>query len=153
MISNRLKTILLGVVSKCQSAFIPGRLITDNTLVTYKLFRYIHGLGGSGGAMALKLDMSKAFDRVEWLFLEKIMLKLDFPGIIIDLVMKCIPSSLISHAVGSKSLLGLHICLKALIILTYYSRMVPFFSVKPLGSKLELSNTSLTYMKDPRARK
>jgi len=63
-----------GVISEGQSAFIPGHLITDNILVAYELFHYMHGLGGFG--MALKLDMSKAFDKVEWLFLENIMLKL-----------------------------------------------------------------------------
>ena len=42
--------------------------------------------------MALKLDMSKAYERMEWVFLEKIMLKMGFYQKWVDLVSACIKS-------------------------------------------------------------
>ena len=42
--------------------------------------------------MALKLDMSKAYDRVEWIFLERMLSRLGFHGDFIDLLMACVSS-------------------------------------------------------------
>ena len=45
---------------------------------------------GNTGFMALKLDMSKAYDRVEWLFLKKIILRMRFQESWVALIMECI---------------------------------------------------------------
>lgn len=42
--------------------------------------------------MAMKLDMSKAYDRVEWAFIQGMLVKLGFNSSFVDLVMKCISS-------------------------------------------------------------
>ena len=78
-IANRLKKILPSIISDTQSAFVHGRLITDNVLVAFETMYHISQKKGGGvGEMALKLDMSKAYDRVEWMCLDKIMEKLGF---------------------------------------------------------------------------
>ncbi|XP_074265507.1 uncharacterized protein LOC141587943 [Silene latifolia] len=65
VLANRLKVFLGDIVSENQSSFTPGRLITDNVLVAFEMFHYMKNSRGGGGHMALKLDMSKAYDRVE----------------------------------------------------------------------------------------
>ncbi|XP_031097121.1 uncharacterized protein LOC116001379 [Ipomoea triloba] len=67
MLANRMKHLLSGIISESQSAFIPGRLITDNILVAAEVGHFLNrkqcGVVGWG---ALKLDMAKAYDRMEW---------------------------------------------------------------------------------------
>ncbi|XP_062005742.1 uncharacterized protein LOC133722901 [Rosa rugosa] len=71
VIANRLKGILSQIISPFQSAFIPGHLISDNTLIANEVSHFIHNnRSSSDGVMSLKLDMSKAYDRMEWVFLE-----------------------------------------------------------------------------------
>ena len=65
-IASRLKKILPELVSESQSAFMSDRLITDNILVAIKTLHHLKNKrNGKMGFMALKLDMSKAYDRVE----------------------------------------------------------------------------------------
>lgn len=76
---NRMSTMLGHCINETQGAFIPGRLISDNMLIAYEV---LHSLKmkkrGKKGHFALKLDMSKAYDRVEWDFLVGMMKHLGF---------------------------------------------------------------------------
>ena len=93
ILANPLKAILPYIISENQSAFTADRLITDNVLVAYEIMHFLkHKRGGNDSFMAVKLDMSKAFDRVEWIFVEKVMRKMGFDENWINLVMKCISS-------------------------------------------------------------
>ncbi|KAL0395138.1 UNVERIFIED_CONTAM: putative mitochondrial protein [Sesamum latifolium] len=93
ILANRLKPILPNVISESQSAFITGRLITDNVLVAYELNHYLaHKTWGLKGHAALKLDLSKAYDRVEWIFLERVLVQLGFHSHFISLIHLCVSS-------------------------------------------------------------
>ncbi|WOG89983.1 hypothetical protein DCAR_0209224 [Daucus carota subsp. sativus] len=91
VMANRLKEVLNVVVSDTQSAFIPGRLISDNIMISYEIMHYLKRKKvGKDGFMALKLDMSKAYDRIEWSFLKSILLKMGFSKWWVHLVLQCV---------------------------------------------------------------
>ena len=83
--------ILLEIISPSQSDFVPSWLISDNILVAYELTHYMKNKRvGKSGCAALKLDMSKAYDRVEWEFLRRMTEKMGFCKQWVDLIMNCV---------------------------------------------------------------
>ena len=73
--ANRLKQLLPKTISRSQGAFFSGRSITDNIFISFEVLHYLNRkTQGKHGFAALKVDMSKAYDRVEWDFLKRIIL-------------------------------------------------------------------------------
>ena len=103
VLANRLKQVLPYIVSPTQSAFVLGRLIIDNVLVAYETLHTMHARKkGKKWTLALKLDVSKAYDRVEWQFLQGIMEKMGFPTLWIERVMSCVTTPTFSILVNGK---------------------------------------------------
>ena len=76
-----------------------GRLITDNVIVAFETMHHIsQKKGGKIGEMTFKLEMSKAYDRVEWTCLDKIMEKLGFVEYWRRLIMRCVTT--VSYAIN-----------------------------------------------------
>jgi hypothetical protein len=88
---NRLRPLLDDIISPNQSAFVPGRLITDNALVAFECFHYIQQEKDPEKSFcAYKLDLSKAYDRVDWRFLEQMMIKMGFDHRWVKWIMTCV---------------------------------------------------------------
>lgn len=65
ILANRLKVILLKTISPLQGAFLPGKDIYDNILVAHEILSSFVKRKNKQGYMAIKLDMEKAYDRLE----------------------------------------------------------------------------------------
>ncbi|XP_074336615.1 uncharacterized protein LOC141673774 [Apium graveolens] len=91
VLANRLKICLPSLISDKQSAFVQGRLLTDNALIAFELNHYIRRkTQGGNGVVGFKIDISKAYDRLEWKYLEGMLKKFGFGGMWIDRVMQCV---------------------------------------------------------------
>lgn len=76
---NRLQPFIGGIISDEQSAFIPGRPIQDNIIVAHEVFHFLkRKKKRSKASVAIKLDLNKAYDRVCWDFMLKVLEKLGF---------------------------------------------------------------------------
>ena len=117
VLTNKLKIILPRIIAPTQSAFIPRRLISDKYLVATEVAHYMHERSsGSNGLMELKLDISKAYDHVEWRFLEAMMSHMGFSNKWISMIMLCVITVTYSFKRGSPYLFVICAeCLSALL--------------------------------------
>jgi hypothetical protein len=65
LLANSLKPLLDKVISPFQTAFIPGRLIQDNSILAHEMLHTFKQKRGRASLMAINIDMEKAFDKME----------------------------------------------------------------------------------------
>lgn len=88
VLAIRLSRVLDSVIGVYQGAFIQGRHIYDNLIVAHEILDTLKRKRvGKYGSMILKLDMSKAFNRVEWGFLCSLMQHMEFLMEFINLIL------------------------------------------------------------------
>lgn len=93
-----MKSILPFIVSENQSTFVPDWQITDNVLIASEILNFLHHkTKGKKDFMSIKLDMSQAYDRVEWSFLVVVMRRMGFTEKWVSLMKMCI--STVSYSV------------------------------------------------------
>ncbi|XP_074346333.1 secreted RxLR effector protein 78-like [Apium graveolens] len=80
---------LTDLVDNFQNAFIPGRRISDNILLTQELLKNYHRPVGAP-RYAIKVDIKKAYDSVSWEFLIDALRLFRFPDKFIGWVCECI---------------------------------------------------------------
>ena len=63
-IANRLKPLLSSLISKEQSGYVEGRQILDGIIISHEIIHLLKTTKKFG--MLIKLDLSKAFDKLNW---------------------------------------------------------------------------------------
>ncbi|GAA0171395.1 hypothetical protein LIER_41148 [Lithospermum erythrorhizon] len=102
LLAARLSIILPKLISPFQAGFVQGRLIQDNILLAQELMHHIDK-GSKEGNVILNLDMAKAFDRLSWFFLQKVLAKFGFSEAWIDRVLACLENNWFSLILNGKA--------------------------------------------------
>ncbi|GJR59309.1 hypothetical protein Tco_1501471 [Tanacetum coccineum] len=99
IIANRIKESLKSLVSPNQSAFVPGRSISDNILLTQELMHNYH-LDRGPPRCAFKVDIQKAYDTVDWSFLKEVLLGFGFHVRLVGWIMECVTTTSFSISIN-----------------------------------------------------
>ena len=100
----RIRPLLNNLMSPVQAAFIPGRRGVDNVIIAQELLYTIDRMKGREGYIAVKVDLEKAYDRLEWSFVYNVLQAFHFPINIINLIMSCISNTSLSVLVNGSTL-------------------------------------------------
>ncbi|XP_060968612.1 uncharacterized protein LOC115704452 [Cannabis sativa] len=92
IVTDRLKVVIDRLVSPYQSAFIPGRWIAECSIMAQEVLHSFKRKKGKQGVMATKTDMSKAYDRLEWSFLFRVLKANGFSDQVCSIIMGCVTS-------------------------------------------------------------
>ncbi|XP_048496313.1 uncharacterized protein LOC125495593 [Beta vulgaris subsp. vulgaris] len=90
LICSRLSSILPGLISPNQGAFITGRSIMSNILLCQDLVKRFNKRQNLERGIMMKIDLRKAYDSVEWQFIEELLQALHFPPHFMRCIMSCI---------------------------------------------------------------
>lgn len=95
---QRLKNLLPDLISFNQGAFVQGRKAIDNVVIAQELIAsFKRKKKSKRGWMMIKIDLEKAYDKLNWDFIRSTLQAFNFPRDWIDLMMDCISS--VSHTI------------------------------------------------------
>lgn len=93
IISNRIKPLLHKIIFPFRSTFLSSRQISDNIIVAHEIIRSFKKMKAKSGGLGIKMDMSKAFDKVNQNFFLKALKSVGFTREVCDLIEQCISTT------------------------------------------------------------
>lgn len=78
------------LISPYQNAFVPKRQISDNIALAHELLRTMKSKKAKSYFMAIKIDLEKAYDKLEWNFIKHVLVSSEFPPKVVNWIMTCI---------------------------------------------------------------
>ncbi|KAJ9536695.1 LOW QUALITY PROTEIN: hypothetical protein OSB04_un000168, partial [Centaurea solstitialis] len=102
IIVERMKPYLDRLLSRAQSAFIPGRKIGDNILMAHELVVGYH-LEKGPPRCAFKIDLRKAYDMVSWDYLFRMLEGFNFHPVLIKWIREMVSTASFSVVVNGEA--------------------------------------------------
>lgn len=102
ILTLRLKPYIGMCISRAQSAFLPGWEISENVILLREVLHSFGLLNYKNKEFCLKVDLSKAFDRMDWEFIKSLMPIYNFPPKFAHWIMGCITSAEFSIVLNGK---------------------------------------------------
>ena len=93
IIVQRIRPLLPSLISPMQAAFLEGRRSLDNVIIVQELIYSLKSRRGKDRYMVIKIDLEKAYDRLEWSFVNMVLDHFGFPQEMINLIMSCISTT------------------------------------------------------------
>ena len=100
----RIRPFLTNLISPIQTAFVPRGRGVDDVVIAQELIYTMDKMKGREGYMAVKVDLEKAYDRLEWSFIHKVLQAFRFPHNLLKVIMSCILTLSISVLVNGCAL-------------------------------------------------
>ncbi|PKI66159.1 hypothetical protein CRG98_013457 [Punica granatum] len=101
IIANRPKPLLDKIISPNQTTFVEGKWINENGLLAQEILHTLKKMKARRGCIGMKIDFSKAFNKLEWSFITKILEELGFHTTFISWIYQCISTSTFSVLLNS----------------------------------------------------
>lgn len=96
--------MLSRLIAPVQSAFVSGTKSVENVFIAQELIYSMDRRRGKVGYMAIKVDLKKAYNRLEWGFIHKVLQAFHFPQNLIKVIMSYITSTSISILVNGSAM-------------------------------------------------
>ena len=87
---QRLKPYMAEIINPCQAGFVPGRRTSDNIILVQEVICTLRYRRGRTRYVAIKLDLEKAYDHLEWSFIQETLVFFQLPPNLITLIMNMI---------------------------------------------------------------
>lgn len=102
IIVNRIKPILHTIISPTQANFLANRNASDHAIIIQEFITHFRKMKGKEVNMILKIDLEKAFDKLEWSFIKDTLPFFEFSPNLINLILSCVTSSFIAVLVNGR---------------------------------------------------